>query len=436
MDDVFSATFQSLKARILEGPQPLSHSSTHAVPPIPFAQSSQSNTNTLLTHSAGQQYSEETRKTQRRLRELREKKEAKVKNIKKQLIENEEILNMMLNNQVVATNSCQKHFNYTLKQLHNQNSLAERRMRELVFEVMGEYGKCMLRSKRRHAYLRCSYRIHKSVAICEMRWNYFMARLLYETLQQQQLENTNKFGKYFRLNMQQYNIVCPQKCREEYLCVKKVACSVLSSISPKDVMVSMVMKYVTPEISREAQQRGPATTPRGGRRPTRTTAPVIATSVHDLKKLVHEARRYINMGQSGGGKTSKQTHQAQTHTVSASAFISASCIEWLRPCSYNAISADTLASIFSYVPSAKSSSFKQSRDGLVSTMATPNQFDSFSNRFISQHGARPSSTYVYFCLEERAGSGVLENFPRSKDTRRAEEAECSPFLVMQYLQVC
>jgi hypothetical protein len=456
MDELFSATFSALRKRVMEGPRQGHPEPQFApAPPIPFAQSS-----STTSGSSNPTISEERSTIQDKIKEMREKKDIKVKNISKYLNESEEILHLMHNNEVSTKNSCQQHCNYTLKQLNTQHLLAERRMRELVFEVMGEYGKCSLRSRRRHAYLRCSYRIKKAVLVFQMRWNYFMGRLVFETIQQQHIDNIFKFQQDLQLNMDQYSNVCPQRSKEEYALVKKVACAVLPSTSPRDVMVSMVMKFVTPGARDRDRDRAATNTPRGQRRAARVSSPVLATSVHDLRKLVREAKRYINMGQSqsqsqsqssgnrpssSSSKRTQQPHNTGTNTSSSSSssrnnsstLLSTASIEWLRPCSYHPISADTLASLFSYSPAPATCLDPGAAPGrpqgaLASAMATPNRFDSFSHRFLSQHCARPGASYVYFCLEERASS-VLDTLPSSGQASRVNDA--ASLHLLRYLQV-
>ena len=475
MDELFHVTFAALRTRVVEGPRHCTPPE-QPIPPIPFAHSLDSSPN-HLHHGVETKHhlSDERSHIQEKLKKWRDKKHLKVKEISKYLTESEEILNLISNNQVSAKSGCQKHFNYTLKQLNSQNTLAERRMRELVFEVMGEYGKCALRSTRRHAYLRCSYRIQKAVIIFHMRWNYFMGRLVYEAIQQQCVEDSYKFEKCLEMNLNQHSHVCPLSNKEEFSRIRRVVSSILSATPSRDLMVSMVVKFVTPEpqppagassSSSSSSATASSHTPRGQRRAARqASSPVLATSVHDLRKLVHEATRYVHMGMgSGTGQGQGQgsavrpasaSRRPQPHSTSTSTsthpdnptccsttLLSAASIEWLRPCSYHPLSADTLVALFSFVPPptpalasspSKSSAVHASRRpqsaAIASAMATPNQFDSFSHRFLSQHGALSNSNHVYFCLEERACSGGS-----SGGSRGAEEATAGLHL-LSYLQV-
>ena len=429
MDEVFKIAFDVMRKRVTEGPRPDPRS--NSVPPIPFASSSVEPQLKKLPPS------QDRLQITEKMKRFRDMKDVRARETKKCLEENEELLNLIENGESYSKNGCLQHFYYSLKQLNSHNLMAERRMRELVFEVMGEYGKCALRSKRRYAYLRCSYRINKAMTIFRMRWHFFMERFIYEAIKQHHVDNVNAFEKHLRINSNQYSIICPQKSKEEYSEVKNVVTSILSSTPSSDIMVSMVVKYVTPEIKGRPQlQVQGQTTPRGQRRASRLQAPVIATSIHDLHKVVHEARRYVNMGQVGSSNrptSSKRTPRSNGSrddcvNVSSLTLLSASSIEWMRPCSYHPISSDTLASIFSYVPN-KSGNGNRSSSAMTNAMETRNQFDSFCNRFISQHAAKCNSHHVYFCLEER--SGIVCNLPNNGD----ETKGVSALQFMRYLQV-
>ena len=66
------------------------------------------------------------------------------------------------------------------RRLTQQLLSAERRIRELVFEIIGEYGKSDVRFRRRQAYLAYNARIQVAWASHKCRWEHFALRLCYE----------------------------------------------------------------------------------------------------------------------------------------------------------------------------------------------------------------------------------------------------------------
>jgi hypothetical protein len=68
-----------------------------------------------------------------------------------------------------------------IRRLNMQQQGAERRMRELVFEVIGEYGKSELRMKRRKEYLTYVSTMQHMWTVRKACWDRFAARLVFES---------------------------------------------------------------------------------------------------------------------------------------------------------------------------------------------------------------------------------------------------------------
>ena len=56
--------------------------------------------------------------------------------------------------------NCRLHGQVVLRRLKQQKEGAERRLRELLYEIIGEYGKSEMRVNRRHTYLKYASRVN------------------------------------------------------------------------------------------------------------------------------------------------------------------------------------------------------------------------------------------------------------------------------------
>ena len=346
---------------------------------------------------------------------------------------------------------CSQYYYFALRQLLSQSANAERRMRELVFEVIGEYGKSVLRAKRRHIFLRFSNRVDRIWSIFVMRWKVFTHRLIYEALMLLPNGITTKADEVYSC----YKVLCPSKDAREM----KLISQVLASVVTAKVVLCGVVKM-------NLSQCMPSTPPTGNNRTGHNTS-TIATTPHEVRQLIDEVKHRLMVslyaGQGAGGTKgrsgSRTTHSNGTNShpphppsrpPSSSSiidspkyapgagdcmdFLRLSVIEWLRPCSYCPISEATLLRLD---PSSKEHKHhrKHSRQ---------NPFDCFSSRFVSQHSAFSSSEFVYFCLEERAASEVLvDNALLLLSTdgagghrgRGMSSDRCQMFSVLAHLQV-
>lgn len=80
-----------------------------------------------------------------------------------------------------ATDVCKRQSTTIRRRLFHQKEIAERRMRELVFELIGEYAKSNTRLTRRQEYLKFTSRISVTWHIWKLQWDRFALRLCYES---------------------------------------------------------------------------------------------------------------------------------------------------------------------------------------------------------------------------------------------------------------
>ena len=86
---------------------------------------------------------------------------------------------------------CLRHKEVTKRRLDQQVQCAERRMRELVFEIIGEYGKSEVRIERRRMFLLNAARLKFITRVFQLRWQRFLLLICDEMNAQRLLCNEN-----------------------------------------------------------------------------------------------------------------------------------------------------------------------------------------------------------------------------------------------------
>ncbi len=363
-----------------------------------------------------------------------------------------------------STDKCSQYYYFALRQLQNQGSGAERRMRELVFEVIGEYGKSILRAKRRHMYLRFSNRVDRIWSIFTMRWKLFIHRLVYESLCCC-FPDGPALGLVDSL-LASCKILCPAKDSREMKYVNQV----LTSLVDMKYIVCTVVKCDLSKVLSVSSPRvaeGRSVLSQSNKPPVHNLCSgVVASNSAELKQLIEQFKSRITGPVSGAAGSRPRTSGSRgvsnsqnlkgnssrpgsssaagdSYTSDGAAngkidLLSMASIEWLRPSSYNSISEETLLLL--------NTSNKQPHHRKYSRQ---NQFDCFSSRYVCQHSAHSSTDYLYFCLEERSRSELLEEngtlmMPSSdmssagrRSTRGALSTEQHLSLsLLAHLQVC
>jgi hypothetical protein len=399
----------------------------------------------------------------------------------------------MLRSQVIGTNIekmiqnhyersnflCNQHVQYATKQFHTQNLTAERRLRELVYEIVGEYGKCFIRAQRRQLHLRLSNRIDQVVAVSQLRWKLFLHRLIFEALTPlegslltQQLAQSSSF----------FSILNPSQHSEEYSYITSSLSRITNQIDSASrdessrandppIIVCCVIKldpkYDGSLLKKKVDQGGgsrPTTVNRQTRGLTceEATSPNLASSIpflvadnlQNLKELISTLRELLcpprelthpNQGvrpRSAGLKFSSssrptsgissglsKSHSSQRIASSSpilNSFVSNQSIEWLKPCSYHPISFKVLSLHFKSFDSHPL-----------------NQFDQFTRQYVTQYMTHSYSQNIYFCLEERLLSGIAaddlilsHNTGGSAGNTTPKHNEQKALQAIKYLQVC
>jgi hypothetical protein len=369
----------------------------------------------LATSPTKSRYISEQSERRKRLDSFRSKVLSRVHSSLDELASAKELLNLR---RVESIDKCSQYYYFALWQLQNQSCGAERRMRELVFEVIGEYGKSILRSKRRHLYLKFSNRVDRIWSILVMRWKLFIQRVIYEALitvpDNSSLALSDPVFKCYR-------VLCISRDSKEMKFIGQVLASLVSGASDhKQHILCSAIKF---DMSKLTSGSSAAGKDKGGGR-DKPAECLVASTVPELKMLVELLKSRLALyatptnpptakGRNGssrmplsptqGGAASRPGTGDPSHRGQGSGcldLLSISCIEWLRPSSFNAVSDQTMLRLNSIGNGKNSHAHRKHH--------RQNQFDCFSSRYVCQHSAHTSSDFAYFCLEERLRSELLE----------------------------
>jgi hypothetical protein len=351
----------------------------------------------------------------------------------------ENVENLLSDHHCLSTALCSQHQQYSLKQILLQSSIAERRLRELVYEILGEYGKSIIRAQRRQLHLRLSNRIDQIVSVNQMRWKFFIQRLFFEA-----------FSSFHGtpLLSPSYSLLYPSQHHEEYAFLSSSLSRITSQVdvtsredssqitdSASTIVVCFVIKFdgnikksqsrpLT--VSNRTSSRGTSSEETVSQHTTQASSIpyLVADTLQDMNHLISTLRevlsppkeltngnqgprpRTVGMKSSNptrptsGGTSSrgisksnsvqKITSSSILHSPGSSHLVSNHWIEWLKPCSYHTISPKILSLHFNSPPSVN----------------PVNQFDEFTRQYVTQHMTNTYSQVLYFCLEERLLSGI------------------------------
>lgn len=324
--------------------------------------------------------------------------------------------------------NCEKFALAVQRRMKCQVTAAEKRMQELSFEIIAEYGKSELRLLRRQEYLNYAGQLGIAWAAWKLIWNRFLCRLCFD-MGIMQLSSTD--GRRTSLDCK---IMCPKEDRDE---LRKILAKV------KKRMVSIQgdrIQLVTAVRIVKLREIGLSHTSSSS---CKSIDFASAEYVDDWRNLANILQDWSNPGLTGssgwhggaphssGPKTQSNRRQQDTGASSTAAtcramsFLKSHVISWLHPPSYQPIHFDILATNIHHrvVPSPaqtakvnctnnRSSSNDSGPTRLPRTVSPQisggvganalGQMDLFISRFCMQHTAQVMTERIYFCLEERA----------------------------------
>ena len=272
-------------------------------------------------------------------------------------------------------NVCKRQANLSDNRLISQQQVADRRLRELVFEVIGEYGKSHIRLARRKAYMRDTGRDKLVLSIWSLRWSRFCVVLKKgmilsigyssssgsssgeNTASAASLNNADKSLKF--------RLLITQKDRDEINHTKNLLTKHLSAI-PGSRLESFVCLSVI-KISKTGSQTKATVATDANSKEQKFFIAKSSTDLQAFETILHKwtykhvvaflganNKQFPSSSSSKGGQPRPRSHQSSypqdafniRSKEALKNILSAQCISWLHPPSYNPILWNDLQTLF------------------------------------------------------------------------------------------
>lgn len=304
-----------------------------------------------------------------------------------------------------------KQFEHVMqRRLASQRSGSERRMKDLVFEVVGEYGKSNIRITRRQDYLRKTGRAKMVVAVWSMNWQKFALRLKFDLCMSMLNER----------NIDASNMA---------LCQSLVQCTHLSVENDKEEMESVIRK-LTKKCGLISDKRVVVQSivriTKGGKDKTlihssfraATNVRELSDALNVLKAWVQKsapaatsaqsnvpsnpalgARNIASRGKSAGGARPRPLPVSSAPNTGPllKELLSTAPVTWMHPSSCAPSLWDQV-----YHEQYTQGSEASASSSSSSSTAEEDVFAKFARKYHAQHTSALWSDRAYFCLEERS----------------------------------
>ena len=373
-----------------------------------------------------------------------------------------------------AEANCLRHEELTKRRLGEQLLAAERSMRELVFEIIGEYGKSEVRISRRQYYLLNIAQLKLIRRISQLRWQRFSLRLCDSlscrpptSCDQIRIDQTT--AREYRITGK---ILCPTNDNLE---ITSVASSLGGILKRRSLQASPVLNILAVvKLSRVQYHQKKvrlSTFSTGSDCATKTSSPIVINldgrAPTQRLKSHHRSEDVLVISTPAEfqviiDRLLKWNKDDDFYDVSLSKvdkteydsnkFLSSYHIAWLHPPSYYPMLWGKVASHGTHrksvhnVPSADTYLSKTLNDVEGYPHSAPevdhNQkeswegqsLDDFISRYSLQHTSLLASDRIYFCLEER-NLLTFGKFPTEDTLGGSKSRECLTLELQSQLQV-
>ena len=286
--------------------------------------------------------------------------------------------------------NCRLHGQVVLRRLKQQKEGAERRLRELLYEIIGEYGKSEMRVNRRHTYLKYASRVNMMWSLWRLRWQRYVSRLCLEITP---YEVSDKDKSYYHCKGK---LLCPRLHLDE---IRAIGDMLQSALSETSIKVSAVVRF-------ERKSRNIEQLPNNGLQ--------VVSSVKEYKQLLVAMKSWLSpsniprpsISRDGSQRSSSSPKPTPVKSTSSkqqpastnkdegvkTSFITCRPIEWVIPASFYPKFWDSV-----FVRGDTSSVMPNP----VNTDTHTEGLDEFMTRFMSQHTSTIACDRVFYCLQER-----------------------------------
>lgn len=300
----------------------------------------------------------------------------------------------------LSTAVCKQYEHAMERRLVCQRASSERRMKDLVFEVVGEYGKSHIRIARRQEYLRKTGRTKMVMSVWSMNWQKFALRLKFDLGQSMvadhrlpdMMTSTTAYN-----TVQCAHLSCESDKEELESVIKKVA-KKSGLVSDHRIVVQSVVR-----ISKSGKDKGliqssfkvAATVKELQEVMTilkawaKRSAPSAPQPPNTLINPANGGRNLSSRGRSAGGARPRPLPVSVVPPPGPllKELLSTASVSWLHPASFLPSHWDQL-----YRDQYTEGGGGNSVDG----------FTNFVRKYHAQHTCTPFSERAYFCLEERS----------------------------------
>jgi hypothetical protein len=216
--------------------------------------------------------------------------------------------------------SCTQQRVLSSQRLQQQETLSDRRLQDLVFEVVGEYGKAMLRAQRREDYLRNVRRVDVVVCTWRLLWRRFTMRLRFD-LTKKIISNSNNDNNRLAITH-----LLPERDRDELAHVLKRLSKKLGLLSEQSFVALTVLRVSRGERDTKTAKSTNAVSKDKGKDKERDRGvggsvfcqqPVgLANYRRELSQLLEEVRRWIYVNPSSSTASASASSSSSSSSLS------------------------------------------------------------------------------------------------------------------------
>ena len=318
--------------------------------------------------------------------------------------------------------NCQQFEHALHRRVANQKNGSERRVRDLIFEVIGEYGKSNIRVLRRQEYLQKTGQTKIAFSVWKLLWQRFALRLKFELFQDIFAGKDvtpslcNSLKNHFRCDH-----LSPDTDKDEVTYVLSKVAKKIGLLTERPLVVQSIIK-VYKLVGRNKSGESLSSVPNQNFR--------LAATVRELKETVGIISNWVKKGvpevgspiaarpSSGGSRrahsrTGQRKQQAAASTSASPVpllkeLLSSAWIRWLNPASFAPTLWNDIVASLSHGHGSSGSSISSTSHAGGSTSSCGcgdsegDAMTEFVRRYHAQHSAALFSDRLYFCLEERS----------------------------------
>ena len=327
----------------------------------------------------------------------------KIKNLRKQLLYNAKNNLLKYDPIDIAIKSsyekskelCQRQQNISKRRIEQHVETSERRMRELVFEIIGEYGKSNIRINRRQQIIKFISRLKVVCSVWQVQWDRFCLRLCYESTRDIDNANTNSL---------KYQLLCPESNKEEIKAIELKLKKKLGSTISSTARINCIIKF-NKRTKTQSNSSSKAT----------SDSVILATTESEVRNFCDVLRTWVSstrpssVHSSRGDGSTLGSARINSTNVKLRDFLQSSLIAWLHPGSFypshwDKITLNYKNNMIKYDDINVIDTFKDF-DGITDFASNQNlkvsDLDQFVLSYASQYTCVLASERIFFSLEER-----------------------------------